>query len=62
MTQKLEKIMDEWWEELCENSYRDQLSLAYVLWKNGKTIDYVKKLGNNWQNAYELEAVPHLEN
>ncbi len=59
---EVRKIMDDWWEELCENSYRDQLSLTYVLWKNGKTIDYVKKLGNNWRNAYELEAVPHLEN
>lgn len=27
------KIMNEWWEQIMQYSYRDQLSLFYVLWK-----------------------------
>lgn len=29
------KIMDEWWTFIKDYSKRDQLSLSYVLWKNG---------------------------
>lgn len=28
------KVMEEWWEQLCKFSKRDQMSLNYVLWKN----------------------------
>lgn len=28
------KVMEEWWQEILNGSYRDQLSLMYVLWKN----------------------------
>lgn len=28
------RIMEEWWSELLTGSYRDQLSLMYVLWKH----------------------------
>lgn len=32
---KIVKIMDEWWYFIENFCYRDQLSLAYILWKNG---------------------------
>ncbi len=35
------KIMEEWWEQLVQFSKRDQVSLPYVLWKNGYTISEV---------------------
>ena len=28
------KLMEDWFEELKENSHRDQLSFNYALWKN----------------------------
>jgi hypothetical protein len=36
--EKVIKIMTDWWEELNTQTKRDQLSFAYVLWKNGKDI------------------------
>ena len=43
-----EKIMSDWWNEFkSSESCRDQLSLSYVLWKNGYTIEDVGYLGNN---------------
>ncbi|MCR5251775.1 MAG: DUF616 domain-containing protein [Lachnospiraceae bacterium] len=42
------KIMDDWWKEYVRSkSGRDQLSLPYVLWKNGYTKDDVAILGND---------------
>ena len=38
------KIMDDWWNEIRKYSKRDMISLAYVLWKNGYTIDDVNTL------------------
>lgn len=35
------KIMEEWWWWLENYSYRDQLSLTYVLWKNNIEINYL---------------------
>lgn len=31
---KIKKFFTEWWDEISKYSYRDQLSLNYVLWKN----------------------------
>ncbi len=32
---KCKKLMEDWWVEIVNNSKRDQLSLPYVIWKNG---------------------------
>lgn len=32
---KVKKIMNDWWHMVKNYSHRDQLSLSYVLWKNG---------------------------
>ena len=42
-------LMKEWWEHVNKYTMRDQLSLPFILWKNGKTIDYIKSLGENWR-------------
>lgn len=36
---KMQKIMEEWWEEICKFSRRDQVSLPYISWKNDYCID-----------------------
>lgn len=38
------KIMEDWWEEVDHFSKRDMISLSYVLWKNGYTIEDVNTL------------------
>lgn len=43
------EMMKEWWEHVNKYTMRDQLSLPFILWKNGKTIDYIKCLGENWR-------------
>jgi len=35
------KLMNDWWEELNSQTKRDQLSMAYVLWKNGEEFNYM---------------------
>lgn len=45
---KSKKILLDWWEEFKKSeSYRDQISLPFVLWKNEYSIDDVGFLGNN---------------
>ncbi len=40
------KIMSDWWDEFLKTpSKRDQISLPYVLWKNGLSSDYIFSLG-----------------
>lgn len=41
---KCKKIMEQWWQQLESFSRRDQISLPYVLWKNGYTIDDVNTI------------------
>ncbi|WP_187620205.1 glycosyltransferase domain-containing protein [Selenomonas ruminis] len=41
------KVMEDWWDEFIKYSPRDQISLPYVLWKNGMTIDDIYILGND---------------
>ena len=40
------KLMEEWWEEVAKYSKRDMISLPYVLWKNGYTINDINTLSN----------------
>lgn len=43
------EIMKEWWYHCNHYTMRDQISLPYILWKHGKSIDYIKSLGENWR-------------
>ena len=38
-------IMETWWNELVNETKRDQLSFMYSVWKNSKTIDDISSLG-----------------
>ena len=41
-------ILDSWWNEFRNSeSYRDQISLPYVVWKNNCQFDDIGSLGNN---------------
>ncbi|WP_022777561.1 glycosyltransferase domain-containing protein [Butyrivibrio sp. AE3009] len=52
----LQKVMEDWFDELCKWSFRDQISLGYVCWKNGYAFDlseiliyenpYIKEIGH----------------
>lgn len=48
---KVNKIMDKWWDEIKEYSKRDQLSFNYSLWKvnNGTKVEYINaKIRNQY--------------
>jgi len=34
MNERVDKLMEDWWEEIKKYTYRDQISLAYCIWKN----------------------------
>lgn len=40
------KLMREWWNEVSIFSKRDMISLPYVLWKNGYTIDDINTMSD----------------
>ena len=40
-------IMEDWWREFLKYIPRDQISLPYVLWKNGLSLDNLSILGGN---------------
>jgi dephospho-CoA kinase len=42
-SEKVIKIMKDWWEELNTQTKRDQLSLAYILWKNKEIFNYMEE-------------------
>lgn len=45
--EKVVKIMTDWWDELNTKTKRDQLSLAYVLWKNGEKFNFMDESARN---------------
>ena len=53
-------ILEDWWNEFkASESLRDQISLPYVLWKNGYTIKDVGSLGNNVYRNPKIRIFPH---
>ena len=53
------KLMEEWWKEFLTYSKRDQISIPYVLYKNGITVDEVGTLGNNVYENPAFRIVTH---
>jgi hypothetical protein len=51
--------MEEWWKEFIEYSKRDQISLPYVLWKNGIKINDVNELGKDLSTNYAFQKSIH---
>ena len=35
--------MNSWWEQIANESHRDQLSFNYVIWKTGLSFEYLDK-------------------
>lgn len=51
----IEKLLDDWWNEVIKYTFQDQLSFPYVLWKN-KIIPY--SLNNNInKNIYNNKLI-----
>ena len=50
---KIIKLMNDWWEELITQTKRDQLSLAYVLWKNGEKFSYMDESAREGMGYFE---------
>lgn len=42
-------MMKEWWQHCNKYTMRDQISFPFILWKHGKSIDYIRSLGENWR-------------
>lgn len=56
------ELMNQWWDHVNKYTMRDQLSLPFILWKNGFTIDYIKCLGENWRwNPRFLQKEHHRQ-
>ncbi|MDT9194714.1 MAG: tetratricopeptide repeat protein [Limnospira sp. PMC 1240.20] len=48
-----------WWNEVCRNSQRDQISYPYALWKAGISSGILDKKGKSVRNVPELYYVAH---
>ncbi|EIZ3786859.1 DUF616 domain-containing protein, partial [Escherichia coli] len=53
---EIKKIMADWWEELVKESQRDQLSLAYVMWKNNKKLEFLDETCRNTNDYFEYQT------
>ncbi len=54
------EILDKWWDEFVDSeSMRDQISLPFILWKNGYTIDDVGNLGYNLRTNPKFRYIMH---
>lgn len=59
---RCQAIMNQWWEHFRQKVRRDQLSLPFILWQNGITIEQVGQLGNQiWSNPI-FRKYPHRKN
>lgn len=54
------EILDEWWDEFLKSkSMRDQISLPYVIWKKGYSIEDFGNLGYNIYRNPKIRKVEH---
>lgn len=53
-------ILDQWWNEFKDSSsFRDQISLPYIIWKNKLSIDDIGNLGYNLRMNPKFRYVVH---
>lgn len=52
-------LMEKWWTQVNKYTMRDQISLPYLLWSRGYTIDYIQLLGENWRHNPRFIAENH---
>jgi len=53
------KFMELWFQEIKQNSHRDQLSFNYILWKTGN--EYVKYISKIYTSQYFIQYPYHLK-
>lgn len=53
---EVELLMNKWFEELLNHSYRDQLSFNYVIWKNNYKLIYLNDLGFDFNSEIKVKA------
>ncbi len=54
-------IMEAWWNEICNKSERDQLSLTYVLWKRGFVSNDIGIIYETIKDNPKLLLVNHVQ-
>ncbi len=52
------KLMEDWWQAFYNSSKRDQLSLPYIIWKNGYKYEDIGLLGSNLRKNYIFNYTP----
>lgn len=58
---KGKKILEDWWNEfLASESYRDQISFPYVVWKNGLKYTDIGCLGKNVYKNPKIRINSHI--
>lgn len=54
---KVSAFMEEWWDQICSFSSRDQISLAYLVWKTGTRPTLLpRELGTSRENIFFFKA------
>lgn len=56
---KCKQLMEAWWTEMTKWSKRDQLSLPYVIWKLGYTMNDFGFIGTEIRNNPSVQVVLH---
>lgn len=55
-------FMEEWWQEIQKFSYRDQISLGYLMWKRKvKPLIFPENMGTSRKNEFFIK-IPHKKN
>ncbi len=57
--EQIKTIMRQWWQEVYQNSRRDQLSLFYLLWKNGFVKNDIVVLNNKVRASDDVLFFSH---
>ena len=50
------RVMETWWDEVLNNSRRDQLSFMYAVWKNGFTAQDLGGIDDTFRNGPEFSV------
>lgn len=57
---RIRNFFEQWWQEFLKSeSFRDQISLPYILWKNDVKVEEVTLLGNNLRYSSKFYVVNH---
>lgn len=57
--EKCIRIMETWWDEILNNSRRDQLSFMYAVWKNGFIPQDIGYIADTWREGPEFSVNEH---